>query len=156
MPIIKAPSTASGATKEFFVPALAFQSNGSFFYTAGVGNYPIGAIGNNAGTDAARFAFFVPNDFNSISAVRVVMIPDTTETITWDLDVSLNAVGEAYNNVTASVANQTTEVTQNQMTEVDINVGSAFNGLAANDYVGIVFGSDTVELRILGLRFKYA
>lgn len=36
-----------------------------------------------------------------------------------------------------------------------IGITKQMTGLAANDYVGVKFESDTITMRIIGLMFKY-
>jgi hypothetical protein len=81
------------------------------------------------------------------------MIPDATETIQWDVNVSVAAAGEAYNNDDRAAADQQQAVTASQLTEIDIS--GQLTGLAPGDYVAIDFQSDTANLRIVGFEFDY-
>lgn len=76
---------ASGIKHEFHMP---FEDP-----TGVVGNWDIVEI--NAAQDT-HFAFQVSEDFEALVSAKVVMIPDATETIQWDVSVSVAAAGEAY------------------------------------------------------------
>ena len=81
------------------------------------------------------------------------MIPDNTETIQWDVLVSVAAVGEDYNADDRSASDVTLGVTVNDLTEADII--SSLTGLTAGDYVAIDFQSDIASLRVIGFEFDY-
>ena len=138
-------SGIGGATKEIFI----LTPSGA--YGTVVGNWGTRELGS---TSTTQFVFFVPNDFTSLTSATISMIPDTTETIQWDIFASVAAVGELQNADTRSATDQTQSVTINLITEIDIS--GVLTGLAAGDYVGIDFQSDTSVVRLLGLRFRYA
>lgn len=130
--------------KEFMIGPLDGLSTGF------IGNWFYESVGS---TDEVGFVFFVPNNFETFVSCDVIIIPDASETIQWDIGVSVAALGELYNNDDRAASNQQQAVTASQLTEVDIS--AQLTGLTANDYVGIKFQSDTITLRIIGLRFKY-
>ena len=104
----------------------------------------------------AAFIWHVPATFTLLNSVNIVMIPDATETIQADIDVSVAAVGEDYNADTRQSLNVTLDVTVSDITEWDISdIGTLFDDIAAGDYIAIRFQSDTDTLRILGLRVSY-
>ena len=127
------------------------RGNGSFPYNSNVGDFPVATAGS---AQDARFAFYVPLDFTSLTSAVVVMIPDATETAQWDVTTDFGGDGEAYNLNSDSITNGTESVTANDVEEVDI--ADALTGLAAGDYVGVLFAPDTSDLRLVGLRIKYA
>ena len=112
---------------------------------------------NTAGSaNEAAFIWHAPVNFTALDSIIVVMIPDATETIQADIDVSVAAVGEDYNADTRQSPNETLAVTVNDITEWDITaIGTLFDDIGAGDYVAIRFQSDTATLRILGLRVNY-
>ena len=112
---------------------------------------------NTAGAaDEVAFIWHVPADWINIRSICVVMIPDATETIQADIDVSVAAAGEDYNADTRQSLDQTLDVTVNDITEWDISsIDTLFEDISINDYVAIRFQSDTDTLRILGLRVNY-
>jgi hypothetical protein len=118
--------------------------------TGTVGNWDVVSI--NA-AQSVHFVCQVPEDFETLSAAAIVMIPDATETIQWDINVSVAAAGEAYNNDDRAAADQQLAVTVNQLTEVDIS--GQLTSLSAGDYIAIDFQSDTADLRIIGFEFDW-
>ena len=112
---------------------------------------------NTAGAaNEVAFIWHVPAGWAAINSINIVMIPDATETIQADIDVSVAALGEDYNADTRQSLNETLAVTVSDITEWDISgIGTLFDGIAAGDYVAIRFQSDTDTLRILGLRVSY-
>ena len=73
----------------------------------------------------------------------------------WDVTTDFGGDGEAYNvHADGAIANGTEAVTANDIEEIDI--AAALSGIAASDYVGLLFESDTSDMRLLGLRIKYA
>jgi len=133
---------ATGILHEFHIP---FESA-----DAQVGNWDVITI-NTAGS--VHFSFQVPHDFETLDDANVIMIPDASETIQWDLNVSVSAAGELQDNDARSGVDSTQAVTINVLTEVDIK--SQLLGLVAGDYVAIDFQSDTANLRIIGFEFDY-
>ncbi len=133
---------ATGIKHEFFVP---FEEP-----TGQVGNWDVVSI--NASQDT-HFTFQVAESFESLINARIIMIPDTTETIQWDIYVSVSAGGEAYNNDDRSGIDLQVAVTVDLLTEVDVS--AQLNGLEAGDYVAIDYQSDTANLRIIGFEFDY-
>lgn len=100
-----------------------------------------------------NFVFRVPTGFSAISSMKVVMIPDATESIQYDITSDYGASGEAYNNTSESSLNIQPAVTASQIYEADVS--GVFTTIAAGDYCGLKFFSDTTALRIVGLSFKY-
>ena len=110
-------------------------------------------------TGSTIFQFHVPNDFNDVENVVVVIIPDATESIQFDFDRSIVSVGDTVASSLINAADITKNVTVNILTEIDIDdIGGTptFTGkVKAGDYIGIIFKSDTTNIRVMGLRFKY-
>ena len=106
--------------------------------------------------ESLGFAWVAPDNFASLTSMKLVMMPDATETIQADLGLSISAPGELQNNDTEAQLNQTLSVTINVLTEWD--VGTYFSGLSditAGDYVALICGSDTSALRVVGLRIVW-
>jgi hypothetical protein len=147
---------SASSTKEFFVPISSRNNTASPYSAVGPESYSIGSIDT---TGVVGFSFYTPSDFTSLTSIVVTMIPDATETITWDAFASFATNGQDAGTHADSDLNRTQAVTANQITECNIaqgNLATLFASLAASDYVGIQFQSDIADLRILGLRFKYA
>lgn len=135
-------------THRIFVPVLKTNAAG------GVYDGTISTSGTYTTIASGETAFFelsVPANFSSVSSINVIMYPDTTETVQWDVDAASTAAGEAFSNSTTS--NQTQAVTANQMTRVDIS--SDVPTIAADDILSIRISSDTTNLQIIGLEFNY-
>lgn len=119
--------------------------------TGSVGSWAVVTI--NASQEV-HFVFEIPDDFESLTSAKVAMIPDATETIQWDIDVSVSSAGEAQDNDTRQALNETDAgATADQLLEVDIS--GVLGTLSPGDLVGINFQSDTANLRILGLHFDF-
>ncbi len=135
-------------TREFFVMLAA---NGDTFpYLSNVGDFPTLAIND---TGLFQFVFFIPTDFTSLTDAVVVLIPDATETLNWSVTTDFGASGEAS---TANSDSETssTSATANQILEADVS--ATLTGLAAGDYVGMIWNSDTTNTVPIGLRIRYS
>ena len=140
---------ASVATKQFYVPCF----NGlNGVLTSGFGAYSL-----NSAADAAYISFRLPDDFASLTSVKVIIIPITTGTFDWTATTTFGANGEAYNIHSDSTTADTQAATNLQLLELDIS--AAYTGIAANDIINTTFTLDalatTTELIIIGLDIKY-
>jgi len=81
------------------------------------------------------------------------MIPDTTETIQYDLDSNYGQVGELHTIGAESVLNATSSATINVLLEC--SAAGVLVGVTAGDYVGLRLTSDITTLRVIGLAIKY-
>ena len=119
---------------------------------------PTGVVGDwevheiNASQEV-HFIFHLPSNFTTLVSANIVMIPDATETIQWDANISVAANGEASAADTRSVADDQLAVTSGNLTEVDIS--DELTGLAAEDYVAVNFQADTANLRVIGIEIEY-
>ena len=135
----------SAATKEFFIPP---QNSPPRHF---IGNWSYTLL---IPTFITYFTFFVPNDFISLTDAVILIIPDTTETVQWDLDVSVAAVGEAFDADNRQSLNVTQAVTVNILTELDVS--GDLSSLTPGDYVTVRLTSDITSLQTVLFRFKYA
>lgn len=135
---------APTSQKEFFV----YPVNNT--PSTGVGGFTTTQI---TSTQSVAFNFKTPDDFSTLTECVVVMIPDATETIQWDVTTNFAASGEAYTTNSDSITNGQASATASQIIEADMS--AALTGLAAGDYIGMIFESDTNNLRVIGLQFKY-
>jgi hypothetical protein len=136
----------TSATKEFFT----FPCDASTAASQ-LGWFSIYNIGS---TSQCNFNFFVPNDFTSLVDAKIVCIGDANHTVQWDVFAHGGAVGEAYTTISGSQLNATKAITTNTIEE--LNVSGVLAGIAANDYVGLEFQSDTASIYVVGLRIKYS
>lgn len=111
-------------------------------------------------TGDVSFNFHLPADYNSMVEAKIVVIPDATETIQWDIQIGVAGAGVDANNSDRSKINATLAVTQNLITEIDImdRLADSVAGviLKAKDYLGIKFSSDTANIQLIGFRYKYS
>lgn len=148
---VQAAITAQMLTKEFFVPVTAGNTLTSAYDTA-VGDF---ATNTPDSAQVLYFVFNIPSNFSSLTSVKLVMIPDATETIQYDVDVDYGGHGEAYNVNTATITDETDSATADQIL-VGSDLVSALVNVQANDYVGMKVTSNTTQLRVLGLKVVYA
>jgi hypothetical protein len=144
-----APS--SSATREFWYPMLDLDK--SFPYNQEIGSSYQWAIVRITNGKDGHFILRVPHDYTTLTSLVVVIIPDTTETVQFDADLAAAALGEDFETVTNSIVDATRAVTLRQMDELDLS--SLFTGVAALDYAGIKFVSNTSNLEVIGLRLRY-
>ncbi len=115
-----------------------------------VGAYP---VVNLDSTEQCFFAFNIPTDFNAISTIAIVVIPDATETIQWDLSTDYGSVGQNSDDNAGDFEDNTQDVTAFKITELPIVNG--FENIKAGDYGSVLFASDTTQIRVFGLRIRY-
>lgn len=136
-------------TKEFFVLAVAKAT--AFPYTGTVGDYGVVTL---TSTEDVDFLFHMPADFTTLIDAVVVTITDNTETLQWDVLTDFATNGEFYAANSDSIVNATLSVANDIIKELDVS--AALTGLAADDYVGMKFASDTTQIRPIGLRIRYS
>lgn len=128
-------------------------------------SYPIRSTGSSASTDdwpvteismsqECEFVFHVPSDFQSVVSFVILVIPDTTETIQWDITVSKSATGELSTADQDTVLNESQAVTVDELEELVVN-SSTYSTLSAGDWVSVHFQSDTTDIRVVKCRFEY-
>jgi len=140
---------ATDATKQFHVPC--FTGNGGAL-SAGYGAYYL-----NSAVDYASMTFRIPNDFVSLTTIKIIIMPITTGTFDWTASTTFGANGEAYNVHTDSATADGQVSTDYQFLELDIS--AAFTGITANDIINLIFTCDvlttTTYLYVMGLDVKY-
>ncbi len=146
--------TASLETKSIFIPVASSYSSVALGVT---GNYVTRVLTD---TGSVYFTFKVPDNYTSFTSMKMYMIPDTTETIQWDITAYQAASGETYTTLTAVDSNVTLGVTINLLTKANIgastNMATFLAGLQAGDTCTIFFESDTDNIIVVGLEFNYA
>lgn len=142
-------TTKVSNSKSLFVPVTGGNTISSAYDTA-VGDF---ATNTPVLGEVLYFVFRVPSNFSILTDAKMVMIPDATETIQFDIDVDYGSVGESSTTHSATVSNATAAVTSGVITEVSIS--SALTSLVAGDYVGIKINSDITQLRVIGLFITY-
>ena len=140
-----------GPVKEFYVYVAASGTVAiAFPYDAQTGGFSVATLGN---TEEATFLFAIPADFTTLIEAIILSIPDTSETIQFDIDTSYGASGEASDANTETETDTMLGVTIALLTEIDAS--GVLSGIAANDYVGMEFDSDTGNIRLVALRIRY-
>lgn len=154
--VIDAIDANLGNAKQVFVPAIYFSATATQNPNqALLGQYPFTSLNS---TQIAGFNFVVPANFTTLVSAELVMIPDTTETITIsDVSVDSCGTGELYTANTVSTGSFTEAVTINLITKVrlDTRTNTPFVGMTAGDVVGTKVTSGTTLIRIIGLLIKY-
>lgn len=138
-------------TKEFFV-------EGRIDNSTNAGKTIIGdfRVDNQSSSDTLIFQFYLPSDFVTLTEAAIVCIPDATETINIDVNVTFCKVGEAYNANAIGGNDNSTSLTAGVINEVDIS--GWFSGSpqpAAEDYINVKVDSNMTYFRPFGLRIKY-
>jgi len=145
---LKISNLPSGSvpTKEIFYMAREYGSN--------EGNYRVRSVSSTA---SSRFTFKVPHDFNTLSSLVFVAIPEA-DISNGDVDLYSDyaSVGEDAQIHTESDLLYTINATSNQITEFDIS--SVYTNLNANDYCGLQWDNNGIgtTLDVLGIRLKYS
>lgn len=158
IPSSKAVYTAlsSVSSKQIFVSPLYNDASATANPNGNsVGEFPFSSLSNG---NNVYFNFSVPDNFNALSSAELIMIPDTTETLTFtQCSVATIAQGESYAANTVSTGSFTEAVTINLMTKVILQTrtNTPFVGMAANDVVGVKITSGTTLMRVIGLLIKY-
>jgi len=118
--------------------------------------YLIDAVG-----EYVHFSFKVPADFSSLTSVKIVYIPGSTEaaTIDWTATTDFGADGEDYNNHSDSATADGLDCYTDRLKIKLVDISAAFTDLAAGDYVGLKFNCDamsgTALFYLIGLEFNY-
>lgn len=106
-------------------------------------------------TGQTTFNFYIPADFNAPIDIGLLIIPDTTESVQFDWDISFDRIGDLAVSSTSSF-NIQRSVIANRMTFIDFQrVDLLQSGLKQDTMVGVIFKSDTSNIDVLGLRFRY-
>lgn len=136
-------------SKVLFIPINGGNTLTSDYDTA-LGDYAVNTPDNG---ENVYFNFRIPDNFTTLTTAKMIMIPDTTETVQIDVTTDYGALGEAYNNHSGSITDGTLSVTADQLS--GISVASAITSIAAGDFVGMKVTSNTTTLRVIGLEIVY-
>ena len=139
------PEDVAAATKEFFWQVTDGNN---------VGAFPVKRVGPST---SIRFLGRIPHDFNALTSIVMVAIPDSTSgPQTVELTSDKAADGESATADQEQDLTNTFSYTANQMTEFDVS--SVFTSIAAGDYVGLLIdrqGAGFGNLDMLGLKLRY-
>lgn len=107
------------------------------------------------GTGIEAFCHFkCPDKMISLDACDIVTLPNTTETITCDVDVLVAANGEAYNTHTGSISALSFVSTINQLLAVSA-LAAIPAATAAGDYVAFRITGGGNEQEMIGVRLSF-
>lgn len=144
----------AAATKEFFVLPSQYYVNADAYWE---GFYYHTGIRLNANSEKIYLEFYIPEDFSSVTAAVLVVNPFATSTQRFTYRSSYAAHGEQNNIHTELSSDQDFGLTSDEIDELDVS--GILSSLVAGDYVGleiITSNTNTANLLILGLRFKYS
>jgi hypothetical protein len=121
-----------------------------------LGNMPVTRLTNTGGA-WAKFSFPMPDDFDTLVGLDVVLVSSVTTTLEYDLGSDYGAEGETYNNHSEALLNQTIAATIDEVTLVDAS--EVFSNLAAGDVCGLAYatsyGGVSAYHYVLGLWLRY-
>jgi len=120
-------------------------------WSAELGGHGIALLSS---TGETHFAFRVPPDYTSIDSIGVICIPDTTETVQWDVTISKTALGGDH--ADTITLNDTQAVTLNTAVSLDIKDTYDLADPSVGDFIGVFFKSDTTSIKALGLLVAYS
>jgi len=135
--------------KHFFVPVTGGNTVTSAYDTV-VGHFVTNTPDN---AQNLYFNFKIPDNYTALTEAVIVMIPDTTEIVQYDLNSNYGQVGELHTIGAESVLDATSSATINVLLEC--SAAGVLVGVTAGDYVGLRINSNTTTLQIIGLAIKY-
>jgi hypothetical protein len=86
------------------------------------------------------YQFTMPDDYRELVAMLLLMIPDTTETVQFDVYSNYGATGDDYDQYAESLLNETLAVTQGKLTAVDLS--GVFTSVEAGHHCAVEFVSN--------------
>ncbi len=138
------------ATVEEWIPV--YGKSGAFPYVTARGATFV--LASLSSAEQATFILVISDDFGSVTQMTVLVIPDSNETIQWDQRTTYFAPGELVTQNTEEDLNETASATTDVGLELDVS--AAFTSVAAGDYVGFEFESNTTIIRPAGIKFVWA
>jgi hypothetical protein len=143
-------SVGTGNTRELFYIATDYNSNFGNFRTRSI-----------AATGAHRFTFHIPDDFGTLTKLRIIGIPSVGAAGAGkdiDLTTDYGAVGQAYNFYSET---DTTTVydftgTSNEITEV-IDLSIVMSNIGAGQHCGVLVDHNAIggAIDYLGIELSY-
>ena len=121
---------------------------------AGIAAWGVAVLANN---EVCYFNFHIPEDFTNLIEGKIFILPDTSETIQYDLKVSSMAPDTGLEN-NFPLNNETKAVTDNVMTELEMKEVLETTSLImeAKKYITLKFTSNTSNIQVMGLRIRYS
>ncbi len=102
-----------------------------------------------------HFGFHVPAGITSFTKAVVVLIPPTTGTLTYNLNISVAKSAESQNAFHQQLLGLTSVVTAGSLTEIDVtSIVPGTLVVPGGTYVSLTFGTPGTT-QVLGMRFEY-
>lgn len=124
--------------------------------TTTIGSLPVARL-SNLGADWVKFSFPMPDDFDTLVGLDVVLVSSATTTLEYDLESDYGAEGEGYDNHSESLLNQTVVAIADEVALVDAS--EVFSNLAAGDECGLAYsassGANSAYHYVPGLWLRY-
>lgn len=139
-----------GATREFFIPVQAEQG-ATKSATAGWARWQLTT------GDYITASFKIPHDFTTLTHCYILVYGTTNGNIDWTATTLFGTPPEHWNGATDTTTADGLALTDNDLTLIDIS--AAFDGIAADDWIGIKFLVDVLNAGncfALGFVFKYS
>lgn len=122
-------------------------------YDTDIGDYRLKFISANG---IQNFSFKVPNDFNTLDSIELIILPvNTNASADIDLDSDYALTGELSNTNSESEAANTYSLSANTWTSIDIS--PVFSSLQANHRCGlkVTLNGVTGGINALGIQLRY-
>jgi hypothetical protein len=115
-------------------------------------------VGDWAVTSSAdtRFSFAVPNNMQTFTGAKIVVIGSKDLSTTYDLRLSLSQQGKNYADKTNTSFGQSLVLSKNMVKEVDVSALFPPAMTAGVNYATLHFKAKSKAAQVLGLRFVYA
>lgn len=108
-------------------------------------------------TNSAYVSMLAPRDLSEVKEVMLRLIPTTTGTIDYTVNITHAGVSEDEALNTGTLSATSISVTDDVITEIDVT--SLFSTIDRDDQIGIQFVLDavstTTNVNVLGINFKY-
>ena len=104
-------------------------------------------------TDEAYFLYYFPAEFQALISAFLVVIPDATENLDFDVLTQFGPAGGQGDAKGVASSTFTTSVTLGNITEIDMS--AKLVGVTALDYFCMEITNDQANLEIIGLRLRY-
>lgn len=123
-------------------------------------NAGLAKLGSASADGTAHFAIPIPSGFITLTKAVAIGHPNSDGALRWSVATNFGANGEGAGVHTDSISTTQVTVTNNELEELDIS--SAFTGIAAGDYVGLAFtregadaGDTITAFHLFGILLEY-
>lgn len=102
-----------------------------------------------------HFGFHVPDNMKTFKRAVLVMIPKKTETLKYDLGISVSQNGKSHNAYNEIKYALKSRVKRGKISEIDVSPMFPDGLTPGMDYVSLQFKSRRLHSQVLGLLFQY-